>query len=168
MAISNYDAMAALYNWLRDSADSAAIRAMVHGATASEINIYEAADLRQGSFAALVASRQTAATTGTKILAISVHDLGDDPRNGMYMQKIGICLWDVANGQDALRSTREKIKYYMKKLDDKGLTLADVVTEDQALITYDYGGRTGYRQSEYYRAEYDMLTYTAIVTWKDD
>ena len=165
MAISNYDAMAALYNWLRDSVDSTAIRAMVHG---TSINIYEAADLRQGSFAALVATRQAAAETGTKILAISIHDLGDDMSNGLCVQKIGICLWDVSNGQDALRSTREKIKYYMKKLDDKGLTLADIVTQDQALVTYEYGGRTGYRQSEYYRAEYDMLTYTAIVTWKDD
>jgi hypothetical protein len=164
MAITNYDAMAALYNWLRDSTDAAPIRALVHGTT---VNIYEAADLRQGSFASLVASRQTAAETGTKILAISVHDLGDALQDDTFVQKVGICLWDVANGQDALRSIREQIKYYMRKLDDKGLTLADVVTKDQALLTYEYGGRTGYRQSEYYRAEYDMLTYTAIVNWKD-
>lgn len=164
MAVGNYDAVSALYNWLRTGTGAAPIRALVYDGTNG---IYEQADLKRDAFTELNLARNTASER-EKVLAITVHDVGESYRNGDIIQAVGICLWDIANGQDAMRKVREYIKYYMRKMDDEGLTpITDVVDATRGLVSYKYEGRTGYRQSEYYRAEYDMMTYSTKVSWSE-
>jgi hypothetical protein len=163
---TNYDAVAALYNWLRTGTDAnaVAIQALVYSGTTG---IWQQADLEQSTFASLQIARNVAGQRA-KVLAISIHDLGEKVTGSTIFQSVGICLWDKSNGQDALRLVREKVRYYIDKADDVGFTLDDVVTLDQGLLHLEYGGRTGYRQSEHYIAEYDLLTYTAILVRDED
>jgi len=164
--ITNYDAVAAMYNWLKEDAGvgPAAIRALVYGGAAG---IYEQADLRQGILTENVTARQ-AAGQRTRVLAITVHDLGENYTGGQFVQQVGITLWDRSNGQDVLRSVRETIKYYIAKADDTGWTMEDMVTKDVGALEFMYNGRTGFRQSVHYMADYDMLTYSARISWNED
>ena len=163
---TNYDAVAALYNWLRTGTDAnaVAIQGLVYsGAT----GMWQQADLEARTFTELQIARN-AASQRAKVLAVSVHDLGEKVDGSTHFQSVGVALWDKSNGQDTLRLAREKVIYYIAKANDVGFTLDDVVTLDQGLLHLEYGGRTGYRQSVQYIAEYDLLTYTAILVRDED
>ena len=164
MTLSNYDPGIALFNWLTAGGSAASVRSLVYKGAAG---IFQAADLRPAQFRTLYEERLEDEEKA-KVLCLSIHDLGDMPDGHETIHQLGICIWDIQNGQDAMRAVREQLKYHMADLDDEGVALVNVVTAKQQLLTYHYGGRTGYRQSVYYQAEYDMLTYHSSTFRSDD
>ena len=164
MTVQAYDAVQALYDWLRIDTNAASIRALIYDGAAG---IYQAADLPQSKLPQLALARHDASQRAL-LLAVTLHDMGDTYDGEIFTQQVGVCLWDVDNGQNTLRAVREQIKHYLLKQDDRGFFLRDVVTRTSGVLTLTYRGRTGYRQSEYYRAEYDLLSYDAAIMWSEE
>lgn len=161
--MSSYDALDALYTWMRTSEDASAVRALIYDA---EDGIYKAGDLVPHDLTSKRLARETASEK-SKALVVTLHDLGDEANGSLLIQQIGVCVWDVQNGQDTIRQCSQSLQRYIHKLDDDGLIISDIVDQKQGIVTYAYRGRTGYRQAVYYHAEFDMLMYEVVISQGD-
>ncbi len=157
------DACSAFLNWLKTHADAADIRAAIYdGAT----NILESGDFDPAMAQEYYLAREQA-DEGTKVLAVAVHDAGEDvlPGPRMYMQNVVLRIFDWRKGNRNIRTVRQLVQHL---LDDDELDLVDVGTRGQGLLTLRYVGRTGYRLFPEYMVEFEAMTFTAIVSQEED
>ena len=158
MAFTLTDAASSLVYWLQNNANAAAIRALIYdGAT----NILEAGDLHVGLLTTAQEARRTAGVTG-KALYLTVHDAGEEADT----QHVILRLFDRDRGNRNLRTARDAIVAAL----DEDFFLAGVTAGGKKIgfLHWAFVGRTGYRRSEAYAADYEAITYSALLVREEE
>jgi len=93
-----------------------------------------------------------------KILALSVHDGGEDfVRPGEYRQEVLVRLFDRSKGYARIRLARNELRRILSR--------RIIVTMDgkRGLLALEYRGRSGYQYDPDFAVDYEVLTFSAVV-----
>ena len=164
MTLTVTDSASALLYWLKTSDSATAIRALVQG---GESNIFEAGDLTVGILTEAQSARRTAGDEDTKILALSVHDAGEETHGQVSsVQHVVIRLFDRDRGYRNIRTVRDLIRNALTY--DLALDAAEAGGETIGFLNVVFVGRTGYRRSVEYAADFEALTYSSLIQSEED
>lgn len=151
------DTAQALLDFLQHHEAAAPIRELVYG------NILEAGKLTSKMLQDWHHARVQAEATGT-ILAVTVHDTGDARVGAMMQEWPVVRLYDMQNGNDNLRVVREALLELVRKWFEHSTLSLD---ERSLLILQYRGGRTGFRRSPEYAADFEAIPLVAEIVPED-
>ena len=152
------DTALALLYFLQDHDAAASIRELVYG------DILEAGKLTSKMLQDWHYERVQDNTTGT-ILAITVHDTGDAGIGAMMQEWPVVRLYDMQNGNDNLRVVREALLSLVRNW----FVHSTLSLDEHGLLILQYrGGRTGFRRSTEYAADFEAIPLAAEVLLNDD
>lgn len=158
MALTLTDTASSLIYWLKNDDNAAPIRALIYdGAT----NVLEAGDLDVGMLTTAQQARRTADETG-KALYLTVHDAGEEGD----VQHVILRVFDRDRGYRNLRAVRDAI---IAAIDDD-FFLAGVTAGGKRIgfLHWAFVGRTGYRRSVEYAADFEAITYSALLVREEE
>jgi hypothetical protein len=158
MALTLTDAASSLVYWLQNNANATAIRALIYdGAT----NVLEAGDLNAEMLATAQTARRTAGETD-KALYLTVHDAGEEGD----VQHVILRVFDRDRGYRNLRAVRDALIAAI----DEDFFLAGVTAGGKRIgfLHWAFVGRTGYRRSVEYAADFEAITYSALLVREEE
>lgn len=161
MVMTVLDSATAMVNWLKTSSDAASIRAKVYGGSTY---IFEAGDLTASLLTDRYAARQKEAVNTSsvldQVLFITVHDAGEVLNQDFYSQRVIVRVVDNDRGYRNIAATRNLI---LASFEDDALTLSDIGSVGQGIVSLVYRSRTGYLQNRDYNAQFEALSFDGLV-----
>ena len=155
MTIAVTDAATAVWDLLKNQTGGAGTRAKIMSGT-----VLQAGFLTTTLLTTLEDTRRTAGTS-TKILALTVQDVGDRAVPvGNLESTVIVLTWDRGYGYLNLGAARDQI---LEDLRDFETILAVSPSRKRGVLTLDYLGRTGQRWSQPFGAWWEALRYQAQI-----
>jgi len=162
MALTLTDTASSLIYWLKNDDSAAAIRALIYdGAT----NVLEAGDLDVGMLTTAQQARRTADEMD-KVLYLTVHDAGEEGDGWESTQHVIIRLFDRDRGYRNLRAVRDLIRAAITY--DFDLPAVTAGGQKIGFLHLAFVGRTGYRRSVEYAADFEAITFSSHILLEDD
>lgn len=152
------DSAQVFYNFLKDGAEAAAIRATLTGGS-----VYYTGDVATDVLSSLETTRGNSALA----LCLAVHDGGESPlERGIFRQRVGLYIYDRRRGYHNIRATRDAVLNLLPPTTDR--TLEFTSGQKQGLLYIKYEGRQGHRLDSRYQVEFDVLYYASWVEYDID
>jgi hypothetical protein len=130
-------------------------------------NILEAGDMTPAILTAAQQARRTAGAEESKILALTVHDAGEEAHGKVEsVQHVIIRLFDRDRGYRNLRAVRDLIRTTL----DADLALPAVTAGGDKIGFLDvaFVGRTGYRHTPEFSADFEAITYSCLIVGEEE
>lgn len=156
MTIPNVDASSAMYNYLKEHADTGSVRGLL---VAGADSVYEAGDLEPDKLSELEELRRASwATLKSCALVLAVQDAGEDltGTKNVYQQPVVLRVYDRNRGYRNIRTVREALKAVLH-------TTVINLDSGGGFLNIQYGGRVGHRYDPVYAVTYEAVTFVAVV-----
>jgi len=158
MAPTNYDAAAAVFNFLKTDADAQSVRdLLVSGAT----SVLEAGDMTAKRMVNFADARRVDGVSSDLALCIAVQNDGSEKINQQFtQQRVVVRIYDRQKGFSNIREVRAKLQTVLSGFH---CALASIGTTRQGLVIFSFEGSSGDMYDLDFAVFYDALTFIAVV-----